>query len=267
MGLGFSDGFKPNSIDHVIKLTWLSNTQGLRNECVQSLDESLKQDVYSHYGEETYKVITPFGENGIYPILDAHAKQLENLLDSNVGHSYVIQEPNTYYQHHCDAIATAFFQHSIFDKINLKEYFKPSNQQISASESLDFFDKICSYVYEAADNREDMFINIKDRLEEIKKDLNLTNNVDMSEDEIEYWRSISPRCSINIQLEDECAPVNYLVDGKSIDYYYDTALLNVDAKHGIKNIDKRRLIARFVIYDKTFTEVSNILSKQDFKIY
>lgn len=264
MGLGFSDGFKP--IDHVINLNWLADIQGLKEECITSFNDTLEQNVYSHYGEETYRVITPFGEKGKYPILDKHANILERIIGSKVGHSYVVQEPNTYYQHHCDAIATAFFQHSLFDKVNLKEYFKPSDREVLASDSLEFFDKICSYIYEAADNREDMFINIKDRLAEIKKDFNITNNVGLSEEEIEYWRSISPRCSINIHLENEYAPVNYIVDGKNIDYNYHIGLLNVDAKHGIKNIDKRRLLARFVIYDKTFTEVSNILSKHNFEI-
>ncbi|MDB4351211.1 hypothetical protein OAA34_00695 [bacterium] len=266
MGLGFNDGFKP--IDHVINLNWLADIQGLREECLSSLTNVVKQKLYSHYGEDEYKVVTPFGKHGIYPILDSHCKQLETLFDSTVGHSYIVQEPNTYYQHHCDAVATAFFQHSIFEKINLKDYFYSEKYNTSIEKQVDFFDKLCSYVYEAADFREDMFINIKDRLEEFKQDFGVVNDNDLSDDEIEYWRTISPRCSINVQLlEGDSAPVNYLVDGKSIDYYYDTALLNVDAKHGIKNIDKRRLIARFVIYDKTFTEVSNILSKQDFKIY
>ena len=264
MGLGFSDGFKP--IDHVINLNWLADIQGLREECVSSFDDILDQDVYSHYGIDTYRVITPFGEKEKYSILDKHSKKLENILGVKIGHSYIVQEPNTYYMHHCDPIATAFFQHSVFDKINLKEYFKPSDREVSASDILDFFNKICSYVYEAADNREDMFINIKDRLAEIKNDFDIKNDVDLSEDEIEYWRSISPRCSINIQLEDESAPVNYIVDGKNIDYNYHIGLLNVDAKHGIKNIDKRRLIARFVIYDKTFTEISNILSEHNYVI-
>lgn len=264
MGLGFNDGFKP--IDHVLNLNWLADIQGLKEECIASFNDTLEQDVYSNYGKETYRVITPFGEKGKYPILDKHCKKLENILNVGIGHSYVLQEPDTYYQHHCDAIATAFFQHSIFDKINLKEYFKPSDRVVSASDSLDFFNNICSYVYEAADDREDMFINIKDRLEEIKKNFNIKNDVDLSEEEINYWRSISPRCSINIQLEDESAPVNYVVDGKSIDYNYRVGLLNVDAKHGIKNIDKIRLIARFVIYDKTFTEVSNILTERSFNI-
>lgn len=266
MGLGWHDGFKP--VDHVVNLKWLANIQGLKEECIAAFDDTLEQDVYSHYGQDEYKVVTPFGDYGVYPILDAHCLQLENILDSKIGHSYIIQEPNTYYQHHCDAIATAYFQHSSFDKLKIKEYFKPDNVDLSLEEQIDCFGKICSYIYEAADDREDMFINIKDRLKEIKEDLGIINNYDLSDDEIDYWRSISPRCSINVQLlEGESAPVNYLVDDKSIDYYYDTALLNVDAKHGIKNIDKRRLIARFVIYDKTFTDVTNILSQQGFMIY
>lgn len=264
MGLGFNDGFKP--IDHVINLNWIADIQGLREECVSSFDDTLEQDVYSHYGTDTYRVITPFGEKGKYPILDKHSKKLEDILGVGIGHSYIVQEPNTYYAHHCDPIATAFFQHSIFNRVNLLEYFRPSDREVSPEDFAIFFQNLCSYVYEAADNREDIFLNIKDRLLEVKNDFDIKNDVDLSEDEIEYWRSISPRCSINIQLESESAPVNYVVDGKNIDYNYHIGLLNVDAKHGIKNIDKRRLLARFVIYDKTFTEVSNILRERSFNI-
>lgn len=264
MGLGFSDGFKP--VDHVIDLTWDADIQKLKQECISSFDDTLDQDVYSHYGKDTYRVITPFGEKGKYPILDKHAEKLENIIGVRVGHSYVVQEPNTYYMHHCDPVATAFFQHSTFDKVNLLEYFKPSDREVTREDSVEFFQNICSYLYEAADDRTDIFLNIEDRLKELKETFNIENDVVLSSEEIKYWKGISPRCSININLEDEAAPVNYVVDGIEIDYNYRIGLLNVDAKHGVKNINNRRLIARFVIYDKTFTEVSNILSNHNYQI-
>lgn len=251
----------------VLNLNWEANISGLYNECVASFCDTLEQDVYSHYGKDTYRVITPFGKEGTYKILDEHANKLKQLFGVKIGHSYIVQEPNSYYMHHCDAIATAFFSHSIFDKLNLIKYFVPCNKTTTSEQDTAFFRDLCSYVYEAAEDRTDMFIGIKDRLSELKQKYDLVNDVDLTDDDIEYWRSISPRCSINVQLNDEHAPVNYIVDGVEKDYHYNIGLLNVDALHGVFNGDKRRLIARFVIYDKTFTEVSNILSKQDFTIY
>jgi len=251
----------------VVNLKWNADIQGLHDECLANFEDTLEQDVYSHYGKDTYRVITPFGEKGIYECLDKHADTLSDLLGVKIGHSYVVQEPNSYYMHHCDPVATAFFSHSIHDKLNLIKYFVPTDRVTTPEQDAAFFRDLCSYVYEAAEDRSDMFIGIKDRLAELKSEYQLNNDIDLSDDDIDYWRSISPRCSINVQLNEGHSPVNYIVDGVETDYTYDIGLLNVDALHGVYNSNNRRLIARFVIYDKTFTEVDNFLSLRKYQIH
>lgn len=251
----------------VLDLKWLANIPALREECMSSFDDTLEQEVYSHYGKDTYRVITPFGEKGIYTELDRHAEMLEDILGVKIGHSYVVQEPDSYYMHHCDAVATAFFSHSIHDKLNLIKYFVPTDRETTPEEDQAFFRDLCSYVYEEARDRSDMFIDIKYRLEELKHAYNIVNDEELTEEDIDYWKSISPRCSINVHLNDEKAPVNYIVDGVEKDYHYDIGLLNVDALHGVFNREKRRLIARFVIYDKTYSEVRNILRHRNYQIH
>ena len=60
-------------------------------------------------------------------------------------------------------------------------------------------------------------------------------------------------CSINVLLnsEEKCAPITIL--GK--DYYYDSALLNTQIKHGVKNGEKERILFKLSIFDQTFDEV------------
>ena len=129
------------------------------------------------------------------------------------------------------------------------------------------FIKICNYVYDYAVDRQDIFIGIKDRLYEIKDELKIINNADITEEDIVRWRTISPRCCFNIQLKPDAAPVNYTIDGISRDYHYKKALLNVDPTHGIQNSSNTRIIARFVIYEKTFTEVYNIIRERKLQIH
>ncbi|MAI39419.1 hypothetical protein [Alteromonas sp.] len=247
-------------MDQVVNLDWEVDRERLLDECTSNFEDTLDQQVYSHYGKDTYRVITPFGKKGVYNILDQHAEKLEELLGVRVGHSYVVQEPNCYYMHHCDPIATAFFQHSTHDKFKLSEFLTADNRKLEQAELLCLFRELCSHIYDSAEDRSDVFIGIRSRIEEIKQKYNIVNDKVLSDEDIAYWRTISPRCSINVHLQEEYSPVNYIVDGVETDYNYNIGLLNVDALHGVYNGDTRRLIARFVVYDKTFTEVRKILS-------
>lgn len=259
MGLGFHDGFKPD-LDPVVEVDWDVNVDQLLLEAEESIEYSYKQDTL----HTNYHVVTSFGEEGHLPVLDKYAAQLVDIFGVRVGASYVIQAPDSYYMHHSDPVASAFFEQSNKNFFALKDFFQSDH---SPEERVQMFIKICNYVYDYAVDRQDIFIGIKDRLYEIKDELKIINNTDITDEDIVRWRSISPRCCFNIQLKPDASPVNYTIDGISRDYHYKKALLNVDATHGIQNSSNTRIIARFVIYEKTFTEVYNIIRERKLQIH
>jgi len=60
------------------------------------------------------------------------------------------------------------------------------------------------------------------------------------------------KCSINIILTDEAAPVT--INNK--DYNYNTALLNTTLPHSVKNNQHERIMLKISIFNETFEELA-----------
>lgn len=63
-------------------------------------------------------------------------------------------------------------------------------------------------------------------------------------------------CSVNVILNNNCAPVTV----EDVDYFYSTAILNTQKRHGVINSDTDRLLFKISFFDLPYEELVKIVS-------